>query len=188
MRIFPLLAVAAALAACSTPVGDAFDTRQNAGPCPATGSLYDASRIVKFVEPDATTFDKISYTGEIVDVRLFCRYADRDPIDLEIEIDFAFGKGAAGDANAHDYTYWVAVTRRSQRVLEKVPFTVRADFRDGQVTGATEVIRPITIPRVDETISGVNFEVLVGFELTDEQLEFNRGGNRFRLGAGQPRE
>jgi hypothetical protein len=30
----------------------------------------------------------------------------------------------------------------------------------------------------------VNFEVIVGFELTDEQLELNRSGSRFRLDAG----
>lgn len=187
MRIPALLAAAAALAACSTPVGDAFDTRQNAGPCPTVGSLYDASRIVQFVDEEATTFDKISYTGEIVDVRLYCRYADQDPIDIEVEIDFAFGKGPQGSSNTHDYTYFVAVTRRNAKVLTKVPFTVRGDFGGETVTGATEVIRPIVIPRIDESISGVNFEVVVGFELTEKQIEFNRAGNRFRLGAGTPR-
>ena len=42
----------------------------------------------------------------------------------------------------------------------------------------------ISIPRADGSISGVNFEVVVGFELTPEQLEFNRAGKRFRLDAG----
>lgn len=43
----------------------------------------------------------------------------------------------------------------------------------------------ISIPRAEANTSGVNFEVLVGFELTDEQLEFNRSGLRFRVDAGQ---
>ena len=34
------------------------------------------------------------------------------------------------------------------------------------------------------TDSGENFEILVGFELTPEQLQFNRDGRRFRIDAG----
>ena len=43
----------------------------------------------------------------------------------------------------------------------------------------------LVIPRADDSISGVNFEVIVGFELTPQQLEFNRSGNRFRLDAAK---
>ncbi len=180
MRTIASLAAFAALAACSTPFGDALDTRQNAGPCPPTGSLYDAARIVEF-EGDTKTYNNITYTGEIVDVRLFCRYADDDDMDVELEVDFAFGRGELGAAERHDYDYFVAVTRRSGKVLAKETFTVQADFSDGPVTGESTLIRPITVPRVDESISGANFEVLVGFMLTEEQVDFNRGGNRFRL-------
>ena len=35
------------------------------------------------------------------------------------------------------------------------------------------------------TDSGENFEILVGFELTPEQLQFNRDGRRFRIDAGE---
>jgi len=84
-----------------------------------------------------------------------------------------------------DYTYWVAVTRRSGKVLNKEFFTVSADFRDGSVTGATEVLQSIRIPRSDDTISAANFEIIIGFDLTEEQVQFNKEGRRFRLDAGQ---
>jgi hypothetical protein len=48
-----------------------------------------------------------------------------------------------------------------------------------------EEFSSIRIPRADGDTSGANFQVLVGFELTDEQLEFNRSGMRFRVTAGQ---
>ncbi len=35
--------------------------------------------------------------------------------------------------------------------------------------------------------SGVNFEVLTGFELTEEQLAFNRSGKRFLMNVGVER-
>jgi len=189
MRIPALIAAAALiLGACSSSnrVGQVFDTRQNAGPCPSAGSIYGVDRVVKFADENSGRYSDIAYTGEIVGVKLFCRYADDNPIIAEIDIDFAFGKGPQATADEHDYTYFVAVTRRNRRILHKERFSVRADFNGEVVTGTRQLIDSIEIPRVDETISGANFEILVGFELTEDQLEFNRAGKRYRLDAGAP--
>jgi hypothetical protein len=79
----------------------------------------------------------------------------------------------------------VAVTRRNGKVLAKEYFNTRADFGRGKVSSKTELVNRIKIPRADESISGVNFEIVVGFDLTQDQLDFNRGGNRFRLDAAE---
>ncbi len=181
--ILSSLASLAVIAGCSS-IGSSLDDRPNAGPCPTVGSLYEASRIIEF-EDEAEGFRNITYTGEIVDVRLFCRYVDDQPLLAEIELAFAFGRGPRGEEQVHDYTYFVAVTRRNSRVLNREKFTVRADFKDDPVIGVNDIVGRIEIPRVDESISGANFEVLVGFDLTDKQLQFNLDGKRFRLDAGQ---
>jgi len=49
----------------------------------------------------------------------------------------------------------------------------------------TESLNRITIPRATETTSGTNFEIIVGFDLTPEQIAWNRAGQRFRVNAGQ---
>ena len=54
------------------------------------------------------------------------------------------------------------------------------------VVTRTEHIDRITIPRANAEVSGANFEILVGLELTPEQLQFNRDGKRFRISAAQP--
>lgn len=186
MRIIALSAALLALSACQSGsrIGSAFDTRQNAGTCPPAGAVYNAARIVDF-DGAQQTFPNVAYTGEIVDVRLYCRYAGTDPVRAEIEIDFAFGKGPAGTSNRRDYNYWVAVTRRSGKVLDKQSFTVSANFSDGPIASESELLQRIIIPRADESVSAANFEVLIGFELTDEQLTYNKEGRRFRLNAGQ---
>ena len=186
MRILALSTILLALGACQSGsgIGNAFDTRQNAGTCPPAGSVYNASRIVEF-NSDQQIFPNVEYTGEIVDVRLFCRYAGANPVRAEVEIDFAFGKGPAGTSNRHDYSYWVAVTRRSGKVLHKEHFTVQANFSDGPVIGETELLQQIIIPRADESVSAANFEILIGFDLTEDQLTYNKEGRRFRLNAGQ---
>jgi hypothetical protein len=53
------------------------------------------------------------------------------------------------------------------------------------VVTRTEEIDRIVIPRATADTSGENFEILVGLELTPEQLAFNRAGKRFRLDAGE---
>jgi len=184
IKYAPLLAAVILTGCGAGKIADSFDTHQNAGPCPPVGALYDSSRYVEF-DGGGELYSNIEFTGEIIDVRLFCRYVEDNPLEAEVEIDFAFGKGPAADSSAHTYPYYVAVTRRNGKVLAKKYFNTEGNFRGQNLTGKTEVIGTIEIPRVDESISGTNFEVVVGFELTQEQLEFNRAGKRFRMDAGQ---
>lgn len=184
MRVIALIAAGLMLASCgSNAVTRALDTRDNAGPCPPAAILYDASRIVE-MEGEGNNYTNITYTGELNDIDLFCRYIDDQPLRADLVIDMAFGKGPNATANRHTYTYWVAVTRRSSKVLAKEYFTVDVDFGGRDVAAQQVEIDDIVIPRADSTISGSNFEVIVGFELTDQQLTFNREGRRFRLDAG----
>ncbi|MEZ6001898.1 hypothetical protein [Hyphomonas sp.] len=184
--ILPILALALVAGCSSTKdLAESLDTRQNAGACPPVGSVYDASRIVDFRDGSDELYTDIRYTGEITDVRSFCRYTGDNPVEADLEVDFAFGKGAAADSNTHDFTYWVAVTRRNGKVLAKEYYTVRAEFAgNARLDGATTKFDRITIPRADETIAASNFEILVGFDLSEEELEFNRAGKRFRMDAG----
>ena len=189
MRRIALILAASLLAAtavtgCRSRIAQSLDSTPNAGPCPVIGSVYDAARYVKMADGSGELYSDIEFTGEIVDVRIFCRYTDDNPLDAEIEIDFAYGKGPAANADGHTYPYFVAVTRRNGKVLARETFASQADFRGKTLTGKSELVNRITIPRADGSISGVNFEIVVGFELTPEQLEFNRAGKRFRLDAG----
>jgi hypothetical protein len=184
MRILVTLFAAAMLVGCQSKVADAFDSRQNAGPCPPAGSVYDVARYVSFKDGSEELYTNIEYTGEITDVRMFCRYADDDPLVAEMEIDFAFGKGEAAKAGEHVYPYFVAVTRRNGKVLAKEHFAIKGNFAGGKrLDGQTAKLMRIKIPRLDESVSGSNFEILVGFDLTAEQLAFNRAGKRYRLDA-----
>ena len=162
------------------------DQRPNAGPCPLMGVLYDSSRVVAFAQPGNQRYANIAYTGEMQGVRGLCRYVEADPIDMTMEVEMAFGRGPAATSDTQTYRYWVAVARRGRAPIEKAYFDVEVRFPRGQtVVTRTEDIGRIVIPRANEEISGENFEILVGFELTPEQLQFNREGRRFRIDAGE---
>ena len=161
--------------------------KKNAGPCPYVKVLYDAARYLEFKDYGHPSTSSVGYTGEIQGLSAGCAYGTKDPITVKMELLFAFGRGPMATAPSKDYQYWVAVTDRNQEVLAKEYFTVRANFPAGaDRVLVTDHIDGIKIPRADTTVSGSNFEVLVGFDVTPEMADFNRDGKRFHPNAATP--
>lgn len=158
---------------------------RNAGPCPYVKVLYDASRYVEFKDgKEAAT--QAGFTGEIQSISSGCAYKGAEPIRIRIEALFQLGRGPQAVGDKHVYRYWVAVTERNQSVIAKEYFDLPVSFAAGQDRAyATDTIEQITIPRADDKVSGSNFEVLLGFDVTPEMAAFNRDGKRFRVNAGQ---
>jgi len=128
----------------------------NPGPCPRAFALYDASRIVEFRD-NAERFANVGFTGEFEKVRSLCRYYGANPI-----------------------------TRKNVGVINKQTFPIQVTFPAGEDrVRVTERIDKIVIPRAKEGTSGENFEIIVGFEVTESQRAFNTDGKRFRVSAGQ---
>lgn len=173
------------LTSCSSVDLSALDERPNVGPCPVAGSLYDASRVVEL--KGVERHENVGFTGQIEGVRGFCRYIDTNPITMEIEVDFAFGRGPKAEGMTHTYPVFVTVTRRDRSVLAKERFDIPVTWpADKDVVYLTESVPGIVIPRANETVSGSNFEVIVGFDLTPEQLAYNRSGTRFTINVAPP--
>jgi hypothetical protein len=187
--IVAALATTTALAGCKSTqevlkIGAAAEN--NPGPCPRAFALYDASRIVEFRD-NAERFANVGFTGEFEKVRSLCRYYGANPIEGDLEMDISFGRGpaAAGQSTA-TYEYFVAVTRKNIGVINKQTFPIQVTFPAGaDRVRVTERVDKIVIPRAAEGTSGENFEIIVGFELTEAQRAFNADGKRFRVSAGQ---
>ena len=102
-----------------------------------------------------------------------------------MEVLFALGRGPQAQGASKTYRYWVAVTDRNREVINKVYFDLPVTFPAGQDRVMyTDRLKGITIPRANNNVSGVNFEVLVGFDVTPQMVAFNRDGKRFRPNAG----
>ena len=158
---------------------------RNAGPCPYVKVLYDASRYVEFKDGKESAA-QTGFTGEIQGLSSGCAYKSDEPIRIRAEVLFQLGRGPQAEGDKHVYRYWVAVTERNQAVIAKEYFDLPVSFEPGQDRAfARETIEQITIPRADAKVSGGNFEVLVGFDVTPEMAAFNRDGKRFRVNAGQ---
>lgn len=178
-----------ALAGCRSTkevlaIGEAAEA--NPGPCPRAFALYDASRFVEIAGDGTERFGNVGFTGEIDKVRSLCRYYGDRPISGDLTIDFSLGRGPAAAGETATYNYFVAVTRKNIDVLQKTTFPMTVTFPPGQDRiRVTETVDEILIPRKNDTTSGENFEIIVGFEVSPEQRAFNADGKRFRVSAGQ---
>lgn len=156
----------------------------NAGPCPYVKILYDAARTIEFKD-DQPAAGAVGYTGEIEGLSAGCQYKSTDPIHVSVDLLFGLGRGPQAVGSQHDYAYWVAVTDRNNGVIAKQYFTVHAQFPAGvDRVMVKDSVGGIVIPRADRNVSGSNFEVLIGFDVTPEMADFNRQGKRFRANAG----
>lgn len=153
----------------------------NAGPCPFVKVLYDASRYIDFKDGRQGSANVV-FSGELEGVSATCAYKAGEPITVRLMPTFSFGRGPQATTPTREFRYWVAVTNRDESVLNKQWMIVTPTFPAGKdrvvATGETT---QITIPRKDDTVSGANFEVLVGFEVTPQMADFNRQGSRFTV-------
>lgn len=152
---------------------------RNAGPCPFVKTLYDAARYVEFKGGQESS-SAVGFTGEIQGVSAQCAYKSDEPIRLQMNVLFELGRGPQADGGSKTYRYWVAVTDRNREVLAKQEFELPVDFDGKDRVFKSETIKGIVIPRATPTVSGANFEVLIGFEVTPQMAAFNREGKRFR--------
>ena len=158
---------------------------KNAGPCPFVKVLYDAARYIDFKDNQEASAS-VRYSGEIENISSLCSYRIDQPITVKARLLFEFGRGPEAPSRSTTYRYWVAVTDRNHAVIDKQTFDVPVAFPAGQDRVAlTQDIARIVIPRKDNNVSGSNFEVLIGFEVTPQMAAFNRDGKRFKPNAGQ---
>ncbi len=177
-------ALVGALFAALVTVSACGSTREakqsNPAPCPNIVVLADAARFVQFDGEE--TIEDITYSGEITNAVIACRYVGADPIEVEVDLTMAFGKGPKGENGEKVFNYFVAVARRDLEVIAKQEFPAPVEFTDSRrVVVFEDEIDRITIPRAGENTSGVNFEIIVGFSLTPDQAIFNRSGKSLKF-------
>ena len=111
--------------------------------------------------------------GRITGLGGKCALDDKTHLRTKITINMDLTRGpASADRTAH-VSYFVSVSKGST-ILAKQVFGLAAQF-DGNAervqvrTQEADLVLPI-----DDTTQGNAYSVLVGFQLTPEELEFNR--------------
>ncbi|HEX2116887.1 MAG TPA: hypothetical protein VHM01_20990 [Alphaproteobacteria bacterium] len=160
--LLPVIAAAALLSACNrTPPA-----------CPRASIISDGSTVTKFREGTGRDLTDVVMQGEIVDVAVECDY-DRRGVDVALQVAIAATRGPADRSRVAEFDYFVAIADPQRNILAKEVFRVRFQFQQNQArTGIVEDIEP-RIP-LKSRAEGVEYQIIVGFQLTPEEIEWNR--------------
>lgn len=184
------LAAAGALATLLLSVG-ACSTKKpvSPGPCPRVNILADASQLTGFRDGPGRDLIDVDHTARITRVGGNCVYKMDKPTEknkkpetgtltMTIGLLIAAERGPADADRKARFEYFVTLVDRDRRPIQKTVFPVTVDF-PGNVTRATAEEFPIDLKiPLQAKQTGADFVVFVGFQLSPEQVEFNRRRER----------
>jgi len=166
-----------ALAGCSSlnPFGsDDQEGGTTQLPCPQVGVLNETDHITLLRGAGADLTDIVA-RAEIGRVVSKCTY---NTSDATITVDLAFDGiaelGPAATTRDLVFNVFVAVTRRFDTLDKKQVYQIPVTFEAGQRQARFVKTVDGTILPYGGTADGRIYQVLVGFQLTAEQLEYNR--------------
>lgn len=138
--------------------------------CPQAEVLADAHSVVQFQPGTGRDLTDIEYQAEVGRLKSHCRH-HRDDESMDISVEFTAWLGPAARGAKLSVPYFVAVTQ-GEDVLSKENFTVDLGFeKEARRTTGTGDVKRLAIP---QTSGELPVEVLVGIQLTPEQVAYNR--------------
>ncbi len=148
-------------------------------PCPTVGVPRDLSEIVVFAGSGRDLID-VDHAGRIRDVDSTCRFEfdddahTRGTLHVTVTPLFEAERGNADNDRAGVLPYFVAVATAARAPRQKRDFSVTARF-PGNVSRMRFADTPVHLEvPLGEGERGHSYRIYVGFQLTPEQLAFNR--------------
>lgn len=148
-----------------------------ATPCPKIEIVRDLGTLSDFTDDQRTFYKNMIAQIDIKKRQSSCELATSSAtVDLALLFTGTLGPKArqqTSDKPFLTYPFFVAVTGPNGKIMAKEIFSVSMSFEPGQTTRThTEYLRQIIPVRSKET--AFQYQVLVGFQLSPEQLAYNR--------------
>ncbi len=141
--------------------------------CPAASLVADAADLTRFDGRGQDLTDMVA-DGKIVALAGRCRQSgDGRTLRTTVTVSLDLSRGPAARGRVEPVSYFVAVTRGEQ-ILDKQTFDLRVAFPPN-----TDIVHvsgdpvQLDLPTPPGT-SGATYRILVGFQLTPEQMALNR--------------
>jgi hypothetical protein len=151
-------------------------TTQTAAACPPVMAAEELKTLSQFSEEHSPRAENNISTITIANVASTCKYTDKNiAVDLDITFDGALGPKSRvwnGGRPSFAYPYFVAITQADGRIVTKEVFGVTLSYdRNKSVATQHEHMRQV-IPL--QGPGSVPQQLVVGFQLTEAQLAYNR--------------
>ena len=144
---------------------------QPARACPAVAMVADTDVLTRFAPGAVADAGSILAEATLFGINSACRAGDeRAVVDIAFQIDATRGLGAG--IAAIDLPFFIAVIDAGGTILAKEVFVSRLTFDESGA--ATEVERLVEDIPLGAGQRPVDFQVLVGFQLTADELRHNQ--------------
>ncbi|MDP9195417.1 MAG: hypothetical protein M3O22_01390 [Pseudomonadota bacterium] len=140
--------------------------------CPPVAFVGDAVHLDQFADGVKPAPGAALFEARLEGFGGGCSFdTGRVEVDLKLKIVAARGPAMSGDTAS--FTYFVAITDDQENILIKEEFPTAIKFEDGKSSGETEEELTQIIP-LPEGVDPASRRILVGFQLTEDQLAWNR--------------
>lgn len=139
--------------------------------CPNTYVAPGLDTSSQYRPTGAFTQEDIQATVKLDTARAVCHVA-KSGVDVDTEVQFTITRFDP-QLTATDLSYFVALSS-GQNILAKQPFSLRVEFapNQGQIQIADTIREHLPLREPD---AAKNYAVIVGLQITRQQLELNRG-------------
>jgi hypothetical protein len=167
-----LFAAPLLLGACETLNSINFNPKPEAPPpCPRAVVGENAGRLTRFsgAGKDAAN---VVFKAEIGDLTGTCGYDD-NTIDVDMQVQLIATRGPAATQDTAKFNYFVAVARNDKTILSRDSFDAEIELPADKTKNGTadEIQQTIPLPKGE---TGADLTIIVGFEMTPDELEYNR--------------
>ncbi|HYG85501.1 MAG TPA: hypothetical protein VD978_04515 [Azospirillum sp.] len=155
-----------ALAGCSAPKGSEMVLA-----CPKVGIVRELQEVTQF-RPGGKDATDMTARAALADYSGNCEYGS-DGVTMNLNLFVVAERGPALQGDQATYQYFVAVARPGEDVpASKSLFDTTVQFPKGQtrVNYKEELTPKIPLPK---DVNAKDWKVMVGFQLSPEQLDFN---------------
>lgn len=140
--------------------------------CPAVFILEDAKDLTRFKPGGGRDITDILFEAEIVDFKGDCDY-DEGQAEIELLVAIRVERGPANRNRNIAFEYFVAIPKFQAQSEGKRILPVTGEFEENKTRLVYQDEIEMTIP-VKVPTDGAALEIVLGFQLTPEELKFNR--------------
>lgn len=170
LRGLAILSLAVGLGGCDT-VSKAL-AKKSPVPCPDATIMKEASRIVAFRPGAGRDITDIRFEARLPRILVSCVY-EKDMVEVSTTVALVAARGPADKTRRAPIRYFVAVLDVKDRVVAKREFETVLEFPVNIDRGGTSEDLVQRIP-LAPGVRGGDYMIAVGFQLTRDELAYNR--------------
>lgn len=140
--------------------------------CPDVRVPSETGNLTRFGPGEGRDITDVVMEAQFEEVRGECS-VDDDEIQVATLVKITARQGPASTLQQGEFSFFVAVTDRKRNILSRRSVPAAVDFSGNRSRVVYFERLKVDIPKTEEA-AGDDFLIFMGFELTREEVEFNR--------------